>query len=97
MFDISVWRIIVASEHNMGIIWIELKFLVCIFNANHGSSLHDKVTVNEIKVFEGHFKVKRVIAVCIYHLVTISIERSETAPKSALEIQGKFSPRQNVV
>ena len=27
----------------------------------------------------------------------ISIERSETAQKSALEIQDKFSPRQNAV
>ena len=37
------------------------------------------------------------IAVCIYRLVMISIERSETAQKSALEIQNKFSLRQNVV
>ena len=38
-----------------------------------------------------------IIAVCTYRLVMISIERSETAQKSALEIQDKFSPRQNAV
>ena len=37
------------------------------------------------------------MAVCIYRLVMISIERSETAQKSAPEIQDKFSPRQNAV
>ena len=41
--------------------------------------------------------ILRIIAVCTYRLVMISIERSETAQKSALEIQGKFSPRQNAV
>ena len=35
--------------------------------------------------------------VCIYCLVMISIERSDTTQKSALEIWGKFSLRQNVV
>ena len=37
------------------------------------------------------------IAVCTYRLVMISIEKSETAQKSALEIQDKFSLRQNSV
>ena len=37
------------------------------------------------------------VAVCTYCLVMISIERSETAQKSALEIQDKFSLRQNAV
>ena len=37
------------------------------------------------------------IAVCTNRLVMISIERSETAQKSALEIQDKFSLRQNTV
>ena len=37
------------------------------------------------------------VAVCMYCLVMIRIERSETAQKSALEIQDKFSPRQNAV
>ena len=37
------------------------------------------------------------IAVCIYRLVMISIKRSETAQKSALEIWDKFSPIQNAV
>ena len=37
------------------------------------------------------------IAVCVYRLVMISIERSEKAQKSALEIRDKFSPRQNAV
>ena len=37
------------------------------------------------------------IAVCTYCLVMISIERSETAQKSALEIQDKFSLTQNAV
>ena len=35
--------------------------------------------------------------ISIYHLVMISMERAETAQKSTLEIQDKFSPRQNVV
>ena len=38
-----------------------------------------------------------IIAVCTYRLVMISIERSETAQKSALEIRDKFSPGQNAV
>ena len=33
----------------------------------------------------------------MYRLVMISIERSETAQKSAMEIREKFSPRQNAV
>ena len=37
------------------------------------------------------------IAVCIYGLVMISTERSETAQKSTLEIWDKFSLRQNAV
>ena len=37
------------------------------------------------------------VAVCIYRLVMIGIERSETAQKSTLEIRDKFSPRQNSV
>ena len=37
------------------------------------------------------------IAVCIYRLRMISIERSETAQRSALETQDKFSLRQNAV
>ena len=43
------------------------------------------------------FLVTQFIAVCIYRLMMISIERSETAQKSALEIRHKFSPRQNAV
>ena len=42
-------------------------------------------------------KVIILIAVCTYRLVMISIERSETAQKIALEIRDKFSPRQNAV
>ena len=38
-----------------------------------------------------------IIAVCTYRLVMISIERSETAQKSTLEIRDKFSLRQNAV
>ena len=38
-----------------------------------------------------------VIAVCVYRLVMISIERSETGQKSTLEIRDKFSLRQNAV
>ena len=38
-----------------------------------------------------------VIAVCTCRLVMISIERSETAQKSILEIRDKFSLRQNAV
>ena len=34
------------------------------------------------------------LAVCTYRLVMISIKRSETALKSALKIQDKFSSRQ---
>ena len=37
------------------------------------------------------------IAVCIYRLVMISIERSKTAQESTLEIRDKFSSRQNAV
>ena len=37
------------------------------------------------------------VAICIYCLVMISIERSKTAQRSALEIQGKFSLRKNAV
>ena len=40
---------------------------------------------------------KLIVAVCICRLVMISIERSETAQKSALEIRDKFSLRQNAV
>ena len=54
------------------------------------------------------YKYKRVVTLCVmrqmiavhictYRLVMISIERSETAQKSALEIQDKFSLRKNAV
>ena len=36
-------------------------------------------------------------AVCLYRLVMISIERSETTQSSALEIRDKFSSKQNAV
>ena len=39
----------------------------------------------------------KIIAVCTYCLVMISIERSKTAQKSALEIRDKFSLKQNAV
>ena len=54
------------------------------------------LTIKKFYLFEipclWHF-----IAVCMYRLVMISIERSETAQKSTLEIRDKFSPRQNAV
>ena len=39
----------------------------------------------------------RIVVVCTYCLVMIYIKRSETTQKSTLEIQDKFSPRQNAV
>ena len=39
----------------------------------------------------------KIIAVCTYRSVMISIERSETAQKSTLEILDLFSLRQNAV
>ena len=41
--------------------------------------------------------METIVAVCTYRLVMISIERSETAQKSTLEIQDKFTLRQNSV
>ena len=46
------------------------------------------------KIEQNHRNLTNVIAVCIYHLVMISIDLSETTQKSALEIWDKFSLRQ---
>ena len=47
--------------------------------------------------FQDSFNFNTFTAVCTYRLVMISLERSETAQKSALEILDKFSLRQNAV
>ena len=54
------------------------------------------LNITQISCCDGIF-LSCVIAVSIYRLVMISINRSETAQKSALEIWDKFSLRQNAV
>ena len=52
------------------------------------------ITRKNVQILPGKTGIT---AVCIYCLVMISIDRSETAQKSTLEIQDKLSPRQNAV
>ena len=50
--------------------------------------LHSIVLWNSLNLLGEEVHVAQlIIAVCMYRLVMISIERSKTAPKSAVEIQ----------
>ena len=83
------------SEHSDFIIWM--------FSSSVQYKLKVTPSKDDLNSFictwtVSRFIVKHVfIAVCTYRLVMISIERSKTAQKSALEILDKFSPRQNAV